>query len=108
MTSADAERHQEQILVLHAMTGTKEMRVQILDDKRVTSSLHGCTGTITKERAATYPVDSYGRRYSNRGEPKMFWVQFDEPQRGAGSVMNGVWLEESMFLQDSRDEAKIH
>ena len=69
-------------------------RVEILNDKRITASLHYATGSITKVNEPAVPTDSWRQR---RRPKKQFWIQFDEPQRGAGSVMTGVWLEEDMF-----------
>lgn len=77
------------------------MKIKIINDNRITSSLHGVVGTVTKERAANYHVDALGRKLNRYGDPKLFWIQFDEQQRGAGSVMTGVWLQESMFLKEN-------
>jgi len=69
------------------------MSVVVLNDNRVTASLHGATGTVMKTRLENRP----GRFRWTTETMTMSWIQFDEPQRGAGSPMTGVWLENSMF-----------
>jgi len=65
-------------------------RYAVPSKSQITRSLWGVTGTVTMQRM-------------NDGH---FWLKFDAPARGAGSVMTGVWL--SARQLDPNDHENEH
>lgn len=77
-------------------------RCRVRHTDSVTASLHGATGVVTKHRTDRRDQHRFHRsRVSKRDILGSYcFLKFDRTQRGAGSIMTGVWLQDHQIEED--------